>query len=316
MKNWILMGCLLALAGCTNDYIVGDLTGKRVTILAPADSSTATTTSPLLWWEEINDATGYRVQIAFPNFNSLQQLVYDTLVDADRFSPVLTAGRSYTWRIRPENGATTGDWVTRLLRIDSTISLSQQVVVITGPAANAALQSGTLTFTWNPLAQANLYRLELLNAATQAVITTTTVVTSAWTHTGLTDGSYQFRVRAENSITSEVTPYSSRTFTIDQTGPATPVLVAPTNGTTIFLPTPVSFNWSSAADSQTDSLFVSTDSTFATQSSFGFGTPAPLPWTWTGAQNTGSGYYYWRVRSYDAAGNLSNYSTRFRFRVN
>ncbi|MCA6363625.1 MAG: hypothetical protein IM638_11360 [Bacteroidetes bacterium] len=316
MKKLIGFLFIALLAGCTNDYIVGDLSGKRVTILAPADSTSANTTSPLFWWEEINDATGYRIQIVFPNFAAPQQLVYDTLVSGDRFNPVLQAGRSYTWRIRPENGATTGDWVTRQLRIDSTISLSQQTVVVTNPIANASLQSGTVTFTWNPLTQADLYRIELRNASTQAILDNLTVSTSAWTKTGLTDGSYQFRIRAENSTTSEVTPYSTRSFTIDQTGPAAPTLTAPSNSTTIFLPTQVSFNWTSAADSETDSLFISTDSTFATQTTFGFSTPAPLPFTWSGAQNTGSGYYYWRVRSYDAAGNAGTYSTRFRFRVN
>lgn len=316
MKRLLPFLFAITLAACTNDFIVGDLSGKRVTILAPADSLTASTTSPLFWWEEINDATGYRIQIAFPNFTSIQQLVYDTLVSGDRFTPVLSAGRSYTWRIRPENGATTGDWVTRTLRIDSTISLSQQTVVITNPAANASLQSGSVTFTWNTIAQADLYRFELRNANTQAILDNLTTTTSAWTKTGLTDGVYQFRIRAENSVTSEVTAYSTRNFTIDQTGPAAPTLTAPANSTTIFLPTQVSFNWNSAADAVTDSLFISTDSTFATQTEFGFSTPTPLPYTWSGAQNTGSGYYYWRVRSYDAAGNAGTYSTRFRFRVN
>jgi Asp-tRNA(Asn)/Glu-tRNA(Gln) amidotransferase A subunit family amidase len=316
MKKLIVIFLVFAFAACTNDYIVGDLTGKRVNILAPADSSTATTTSPLFWWSEINDATGYRIQIAFPNFTAPQQLVYDTLVSGDRFNPVLSAGRSYTWRIRPENGATEGDWVTRLIRIDSTISLSQQTVVITNPAVNASLQSGTVTFTWNALAQADLYRIELRNTVTQAILDNITVTATAWTKTGLADGSYQLKVRAENSVTSEVTPYSSRNFTIDQNGPAAPTLTAPANSTTIFLPTAVQLNWTSAADAVRDSLFISTDSTFATQTVFGFSSPAPLPYTWTGAQNTGSGYYYWRVRSYDAAGNFGTYSTRFRFRVN
>lgn len=316
MKKLIVICLLFTLAACTNDYIVGDLTGKRVTILAPADSSTASTTSPLFWWSEINDATGYRIQIAFPNFSVPQQLVYDTLVSGDRFYPVLSAGRSYAWRIRPENGATTGDWVTRLLRIDSTISLSQQTVVITSPAANASLQTSSVTFTWNQLTQADLYRIELRNTATQAILDNSTVTSTAWTKTGLSDGNYQFKIRAENSVTSEVTPYSTRNFTIDQTGPAAPTLTAPSNSTTIFQPTAVMFNWTSATDAVRDSLFISTDSTFNTATTFGFSSPAPLPYTWTGAQNTGSGYYYWRVRSYDAAGNVGTYSSRFRFRVN
>lgn len=306
---------LAVINSCTTDYIVEDLAGKSVSIISPADSATANTTSPLFWWNELNDATGYRIQIVWPDFSNVQQLVYDTLAVGDRFSPTLLPGRTYTWRIRPENGASNGEWVVRTLTVDSTIDLSQQNVVITQPVSNFFTQSSTVTFGWNPISEADIYRVEVRDASTQVVVTTTTVTTTAWSST-FAEGAFEFRVRAEKTSSSDVSPYSALQFTIDQTGPAAPVPTAPANSSILVLPTTVNFTWTNANDAISDSLYISTDSTFATFNEARSFSAAQGSWSWTGAQSTGTGYYYWQVRSFDAAGNASPYSTRFRFRVN
>jgi hypothetical protein len=310
-----LLSYLLSISSCTTDYIVEDLTGKSVAIISPADSATATTTTPLIWWNKINDATGYRIQIVWPNFTAVQQLVYDTLATGDRFVPTLTPGRTYTWRIRPENGATTGEWVTRKLTIDSTIDLSQQNVVITQPVNNFSTSNSSVTFGWNPISEADLYRIEVRNVSTQAVVTATTVVNSAWS-SSFAEGAFEFHIRAEKTSGSDVSPYSTLSFTVDQTGPAAPTLITPADNGILSLPTTVNFDWTSGTDAFTDSLFIATDSLFTTiveQRSF---SGSQGSWAWSNAQATGTGYYYWRLRSYDAAGNASPYSTRFRFRIN
>lgn len=307
----ITLICIVLLEGCRKDFIEADLNGKLVSILAPADEDTVSTTTPLFWWNEIDGTRSYHIQLVYPGFSSPQVLLYDTLVEGDRFYPNLNPGYTYSWRIRPENSSSQGDWVTRSLTVDSTVSLSAQTVAITSPSANGySTSASTLSFSWNAISTATFYRIDITNTANGANVTSTTTTLNSFSYT-FPQGNYSFNVRAENA--SSFTAWSMRTFSIDQTAPTAPQLIAPAHNT--FYATPpaiVNFDWSSATDALTDSLYISTDSTFAS------GIQAALllnssqsSYNWTAAQ--ASTIYFWRVRSMDAAGNRSNYSSTFKF---
>jgi hypothetical protein len=310
----LFLGAILLFGGCRKDFIESDLSGKLVSILAPADEDTVSTTTPLFWWNEIEGTRNYHIQVVYPDFTSPQILLYDTLVDADRFYPNLNPGYTYHWRIRPENSSSNGDWVTRSLTIDSTVSLSAQSVVITSPATNGyATSLSTVSFVWNAISGITFYRIDITNTTSGTNVTSTTTTLNTFSYT-FPQGNYSFSVRAENA--TSFTPWSIRTFSIDQTAPTAPQLIVPAHLT--FYPTPpalVNFDWSSATDALTDSLYISTDSTFTTgiQSAVLLNS-SQSAYTWTGAQ--ASTVYYWRVRSMDAAGNRSNYSTTFKFTDN
>jgi hypothetical protein len=314
--NAFLIAAVAALlcTSCEHDFIEDDLTGKIVSVIAPANNDTVQSATPLFWWNEIDGARSYRIQIVYPDFDAPQQLLYDTAVQGDRFYPALVPGNAYHWRIRPENGSSEGGWVTRRLTVDSSTSLVNQNVVITLPATNNfATASSTVTFSWNALGAANYYRLEIINTTTAASVVSTTVTATGFQYT-LAQGSYAFNVRAENS--TSFTAWSTRTFSVDQTAPVTPALIAPANNSFYTSPpATLAFDWTSSNDALTDSLFVSTDSTFATGNVLSLALSATQGgYNWTGA--LGGTVYFWKVRSVDAAGNKSNYSAVFRFDVN
>lgn len=312
--NVLLLSSVLMLSACEHDFIEDDLTGKTVSVIAPADNDTAQIGSPLFWWNEINGALSYRVQIVYPDFSAPQQLLYDTAVVGDRFYPALTPGSSYYWRIRPENGSSHGDWLVRRITIDSTVSLANQNVVVTAPASSGtAVASSLMLFSWNAVGAADYYRIEITNVTNGSVIVTTTLTAVNYQYT-LAQGNYEFKVRAEN--TSSFTPWTTRTFSIDQTAPVAPTLVAPAHNTFYASPpSTLTFDWTSSSDALTDSLFVSTDSTFVSSSVLSLGLSATQSgYNWTGALS--GTIYYWKVRSVDAAGNSSNYSSIYRFTVN
>jgi hypothetical protein len=302
------------LISCEHDFIEDDLTGKTVTILAPADLDTANLLTPLFWWNEISGARSYRLQIVYPNFYSPQQLLYDTAVETDRFIPTLLPGFTYEWRIRPENGSSEGNWVTRTLTIDSSIGLSNQTIVITLPAANGtSSSSSSVSFSWNGITGATLYRVEINNVTTGANAVNSTTTLTNYTTT-LAQGSYEFRVRAENS--SSITDWSTRTFSIDQTAPAAPSLIFPADDASYStVPSSVAFDWSSSLDAYVDSLEVSPDSLFSTGVVLRVAVSAlQSTYVWNSAQVSTT--YFWRIRSIDLAGNRSNYSSVFKFIVN
>jgi hypothetical protein len=315
-KNIFKFLILLAIfsGGCRKDFIESDLGGKLVSILAPSDGDTVSTTTPLFWWNEIEGTRSYHIQIVYPDFTSPQMLLYDTLVEEDRFYPNLAPGHTYYWRIRPENSSSQGEWVIRSLTIDSTVSLNAQSLMITSPATNGyATPNSTVSFSWNVITGATVYRIDITNTTSGANVTTSTTTLNTFSYT-FPQGNYSFSVRAENA--TSFTPWSLRTFSIDQTAPTSPQLIAPAHLT--FYPSPpatINFDWSSATDALTDSLYISTDSNFVTgiQSALLLNS-SQSAYTWTGAQ--ASTIYYWRVRSMDAAGNRSNYSATFKFTDN
>ena len=310
----ILFGVTVLLFSCEHDFIEQDLTDKIVTVIAPADNDTVQIATPLFWWNEIDGARSYRVQIVYPDFYAPQQLLYDTAVTGDRFTPTLQPGLTYEWRIRPENGSSQGDWVTRTLTIDSTVSLNNQSVLITSPAMNGtSTSSSAVSFTWNAVAAADYYRIEIVNSTSGSSVVTTTVTATNYVYT-LAQGNFEFKIRAENS--SSFTAWSSRLFTVDQTAPTTPLLIAPADNTFYAsVPSTLTFDWTSSADSQIDSLFVSTDSTFASTNVLQLALSAAQGgYNWTGALS--GTVYFWKVRSTDAAGNNGNYSATYRFDVN
>ncbi len=299
---------------CEQDFIEDDLTGKTVTILAPTDNDTVSVSTPLFWWNEISGALSYRIQVVYPDFYAPQQLLYDTAVEADRFIPALLPGNSYEWRIRPENGSSEGEWITRTLTIDSSVSLVNQSVIITLPASNGtATASSTVSFSWNGVSGATLYRVEITNTTSGAGVVATTTTLANYTTT-LAQGNYEFRVRAENS--ASFTAWATRTFSVDQTAPTAPFLIFPaTNAFYVSVPSSIAFDWSNSTDANTDSLEISTDSTFATGIVLQVALSASQStYTWNGAQSANT--YFWRVRSTDLAGNQSNYSSVFKFIVN
>jgi hypothetical protein len=306
--------CVTFFAACERDFIEDDLTGKTVSILAPADSDTVAISSPLFWWNEISGALKYRIQIVYPDFSAPQQLLYDTAVVGDRFYPALSPGYTYWWRMRPENGSSQGEWVTRSLTIDSSSSLTSQIVQITTPQTNGyATSSSSVSFTWNALSGATLYRIDIINTTTGLSVLTLTTTSTAYT-AALVQGSYEFKVRAENAVS--FTAWSSRTFIVDQTAPTVPQLITPANNT-FYATTPssIAFDWTNDATAYSDTIWISTDSTFASGIQLQqMLLSAQSNYTWTGAQSSTT--YFWRVRSADAAGNRSNYSSVFRFTVN
>ncbi|WP_127019788.1 hypothetical protein [Flagellimonas beolgyonensis] len=75
-RTFLAMALLVGLASCDDILVVPDISEQSVIILAPMDGSALTANSVNFNWETVDEATGYRIQIASPNFPPLP-LVFD-----------------------------------------------------------------------------------------------------------------------------------------------------------------------------------------------------------------------------------------------
>lgn len=307
MKNKILIPAIVSIVftllySC-EDFIEVDLGRRSITVLAPANNTASSSSTQLFWWEDLKGADKYNLQIVKPNFSSVNQLILDSTITNNQFSYSLLPG-VYQWRVRAMNSSSHTEYVTYNLTIDSSLNLSTQWVALMTPADNYSSNSYTHVFTWQPLNNSDSYLFQILLSG--SIINTQTLNTTIANFTFTAEGAYQWRVLAQNSNSTSLAANATRNIIIDNTQPTTPVLTLPAANDSV--PNPVNLEWTPDASATMDSVFVYADTNLTVLVISTLTTSISYSFTGTVGQD-----YFWRVRSRDAAGNWSAYSTIRRF---
>jgi len=299
---------MIFLPSC-KDIIEDDLEGKNVVLTAPKDCLKTEALTQVFWWEEVEGALKYNFQIVSPSFTNVQELVIDSNTIKTQYQFTLHPG-TYQWRVRAFNGSSTTLYTTYNLIIDSTANLSSQQVVLITPTNGFATTQTSLTFKWYELYNANDYRFELHSPDWEGeLVYNPEIIDGTELTLTLTEGSYMWGVQAQNSSSSSM--FTTRSLIIDLTNPSTPQLISPANADTI-TDSSINFSWtrgSNSGSSISDSLYVASDSTFTNLKLNTYLTDTT--YTWTSAV---TGTYFWKVKSIDAAGNKSAFSSKYKFK--
>jgi hypothetical protein len=287
------------------DVIEPNLAHESLSINSPGDNDTLSGSNTTFWWNILKDANKYELQIVKPDFTNIQTLIVDSSTTNDKFYRSLSPGK-YQWRIRAVNGSSNTSWYTRTLWIDSTQNLSNQTVQLIVPLNNATQYTLAITFSWYQLAAATSYNLQIVNQSSGSTVDLITNITStAYNYTFLNYGSYKWKVWADN-VSSVSLPSSWNVLTVEIQPPS---LLTPNNGDSLVSAT-VPLVWSRYSPATGDSLYIYPDSLVS----------APLISLYTAATTysfagTLHNDYFWRIKSLDAAGNKSSFSTIRKFIV-
>ncbi|MBC7879398.1 MAG: DNRLRE domain-containing protein [Anaerolineales bacterium] len=185
----------------------------------------------------------------------------------------------------------------------NTINLSAPI--LRSPQSNWVTTNTVPTFSWSGVTGGKSYEIIFArDSAFTNIVDTKKFNQLLYTPTSpFGDGQYYWRVRAYNASNQFGKWSSSRSFTIDNTGPSAPVLNSPANNASTRYPT---FKWNSVLTAvsyqlqyDNDSDFSSPSYTIITRSTFR--KPPAMK----------VGTYYWHVRAKDAAGNWSAWSIPF-----
>lgn len=310
IKYFFLLIILPSFLTSCKDVFEEDISEDSIVIVSPPNNLETNQSTITFWWNELDGARKYNLQIVSKTFSYVERLVLDTNVTTDRFQVYLEPGE-YQWRIKGFNNGSETPYTTLSLKIDSTSDLSQEQVILISPTDNYSTNETNPVFSWYQLYNADDYRFEIRTPDWNGSLALNPEIVTGgnYTPTTLPEGTYEWGVQAQNSISN--TPFSVRKITVDRTNPGTPTLLSPANQSLISN-SAFSFSWNRITDSGTaiqDSLTVYSDSVLTTQVKSYFTSLT------TQTDSLGTGKYYWRVRSIDQAGNKSNYSQVFSFTV-
>ncbi|MDF2449480.1 MAG: hypothetical protein K0R26_1984 [Bacteroidota bacterium] len=322
-----LILCLGLIVACTKDFILKDIKNETVSIIAPADNLSTPNNNITFWWDELDGAEKYNLQIVKPNFNSISQLYVDTTITKNKFSYTFTPG-TYQWRIKAINGGGSTVYTTRTLIIDTTSNLNLVSVAMIAPASNTVLANNNVIFSWNQLPATTYYEL-LITSSTGSVTTVSNIPTTSYSYifpvSSGVEEKFSWKVKAYNSF-SQTQNNLPRSFRIDHKSPSFPSLAYPVNVTTVKDSGAFRWNYSGIfSDIKFDSLFIGTypDSTLTNpiiivvpRAATNTSTFSIKP-TLASPTNTltSSNYYWWKVKSIDSVGNVSAPSAVFKFKL-
>tara|TARA_Y100000815_G_C13203983_1_gene447867 strand:+ start:32 stop:391 length:360 start_codon:yes stop_codon:yes gene_type:complete len=94
--------------------------------------------------------------------------------------------------------------------------ISNDIVLVLAPVNDVVLNTNSITFSWDTLEFAESYRLQIARPdfeLTEVIVEDTIVSTTNFNKT-LTNGEYQWRVKAINS--GYETPYTTQNLTIEE----------------------------------------------------------------------------------------------------
>lgn len=320
LKHFSAILLIFIMISCTKDFIVKDIKNSVVTIIAPADNLSTPNNQITFWWEEVDGAENYDIQIVKPSFSSVQQLIVDTTVVGTKFNHTFTPG-TYQWRIRASNSGGSTAYFTRTLTIDTTSNMNLVSVSLVAPADHSVTANNSVTFSWNPLTSADYYELTLKNVVTNSITTIPNITGTNYPYSfTVTQGNeevYEWYVKAFNNTTGTQTINNTvRTFKIDKKSPLLPGIISP-NTYSLNVRDTTYLKWSrnsASMDIAYDVISISSDSTFSsvlgTQNvSSGNQIRINGIYTYTGSATP----VWWRVTSVDSVGNMStpNQSKRF-----
>lgn len=287
------------------DFIEPNIENETIQLLAPKNNLPTVQLTHTFWWDFLDGTEVYNMQIVEGTFASAIQLILDTTLNSNKFDATLPPG-SFQWRVRGENNGGQTNYTIFNLVIDSALDISSLGVVLNGPSTNLITNSTSVDLSWSSLLNADDYLVEIhedtwsgaVAFGPQIEVTTSLTVS-------LGEGDFVWGVQARNSTSATSTAFTTRTFTIDTTAPSSPLLVTPSNNSTVNNGYNT-YTWTQGVNTgtaQTDHIYFYSDALgtipFKDSSTAGLSYQDSLA----------PGTYYWAVRSTDAATNIGEFST-------
>ncbi|HPS41841.1 MAG TPA: kelch repeat-containing protein [Anaerolineaceae bacterium] len=273
-------------------------------LISPIDSSLLTDSTPDFSWGTVVDSDHFQFQISLSS--SFATTVQDIILapSVASYTATLLNDSLYYWRVRAiDLAGNNGAWSSiRSFSIDTTPPVAPELI---SPPDLSTLIDKWPTFSWNLVSDSDHFQIQIslfsdFSTTVQDISLGTGILT--YTSSTLSDNNYFWRVRAIDLAGNYGAWSVVRSFTLDSTPPAAPVLLTPTAGK-VYRGTP-SYSWTTPLSAVAYIFQYDNDDNFSspvftsTEMSISNFTP-PLQ---------AVGIYFWHVKARDQHGNWSNWS--------
>lgn len=310
MKKNLLFLLLLTISitACEEIIMEDDISGETVHLIAPYNGAEFYSTGITFTWDAIENGSQYRIQIARPNFENPLEIVSDQIIDTTSFTTQLNIG-NYEWRVQGVNSSYKTAYSKRVFTIISNEDFQNNNVTLSSPSNNIITNSASQNLTWQSVLGATGYQVQVINSSDSSIIHDEMTSATNWNYS-FPEGSYQWRVRATNG--EQNTLYSSRNIFVDTLEPNMPVLNTPANQSNTS-DNDITFQWTRipiAGTPEKDSIYIFSNSQLT---NLIYENEEISPYNTSALEE---GTYYWYVKSFDEAGNVSPQSNVFSFTLN
>ena len=292
-----------------------DIEDEAVLLLSPSNETISSISTQTFWWEQIEGATTYRLQIVMADFENADRLVVDTLLNNDKFKQTLLPG-IYQWRVRAENSAYMSKWSYANLKLISTDDLTEQHILLKKPAPNNFTNQNVITFEWDTILNVNTYQFQVYKDEwNQMLIIDSTAIPHDKNKISihLNQNELWYGVKAINDHSQS--KYSVQRLIIDRTKPEQPVLIKPENNL-VTSDTTLTFEWNSSDSLWNfvhDSLYIYKKINENESRLYYKGNHTEKYFTYKLNRNNS---YEWHVVSIDKANNKSKLSAKYYLKIN
>lgn len=304
----ILLSLMCLISNC-DVLLEPDISRLTVPLKAPANNISTNIESQTFWWDFVDGATFYNIQIVSPSFDAVQQLITDSEVETNTFEQSLPPGE-YEWTVVAYNNSYISKSEIYKLTIEQDSTLDNQNILLVSPNDNETINENPVRLLWQPLSAANQYFIEVASpdfTNSTYIITSETTTNDYLDVLDLADATYQWRVKAMN--TNSQTGFTAQTFTVDRTPPTAPVLNSPADQSIFPLNININLLWTSDSDAVMDTLIITRDLGQGEETILTLPT-VDFSYTFMDSTSTTNQTYFWKVKSVDIIGNVSNGSSR------
>jgi photosystem II stability/assembly factor-like uncharacterized protein/transposase-like protein len=203
------------------------------TLISPTNSATNQPLTTSLTWNAVTGASTYRIQLS-TSFTFTNTVVDDsTVASALKAIGTLSTSTTYYWRINAKNAGGTSAWSD--IWSFATVPPAAGAPTLVSPTNSATNQPLSMSLTWNPVAGAATYRVQLSTSASFAsTVIDDSLLTSISQSVGPLSANSTYYWRVNTSNVGGISAWSAQwSFTTIPPVPNQVSLSSPANATVI-----------------------------------------------------------------------------------